>query len=186
MAYLYLKALHIIFVVTWFAGIFYMPRLFIYNVEAGEKEEAAKNALREQFSIMMKRLWYGITWPSAILTLILGPTVMFYYGWNLILFAPEGRWLLLKLVFVVVLYAYFFFLHGIFKQQVAGVFKHTSQQLRVWNEVATILLVAIVMLVTVKQSMSFVWGVVGLILFIIVLMSAIKIYKIIRNKKAAK
>ena len=69
--YSYLKALHIIFVVTWFAGMFYMPRLFIYNTEAGEKDNAAKNALRDQFKIMMKRLWLGITWPSAILTLVL-------------------------------------------------------------------------------------------------------------------
>lgn len=180
--YFYLKALHIIFVVTWFAGIFYMPRLFIYNTEAGEKEEAAKNALREQFAVMMKRLWYGITWPSAILTLILGPVVMFVYGWHHLLGEPEGRWLLIKLLFVLGLYMYFFTLHRIFKQQLAGVFRYTSQQLRIWNEVATIFLIAIVMLATVKQSMSFVWGLVGLVLFIIVLMSAIRIYKVIRGK----
>lgn len=184
MTYYYLKALHIIFVVTWFAGIFYMPRLFIYNTEAGEKEEAAKNALREQFGIMMKRLWFGITWPSAILTLILGPLVMFYYGWHRLVFEPEGRWLLIKLLFVIGLYVYFFFLHRIFKQQLAGMFRFSSQQLRVWNEVATIFLVAIVMLATVKQGMSLVWGLLGLVLFIVVLMSAIKIYKAIRNKKS--
>jgi putative membrane protein len=180
---LYLKALHIIFVTTWFAGIFYMPRLFIYNTEAGEKEEAVKIALREQFTIMMKRLWYGITWPSAILTLILGPVVMFQSGWNQVLFEPVGRWLLIKLLFVAGLYIYFYLLHRIFKQQVAGVFTYSSQQLRIWNEIATIFLVVIVMLATVKQSMSFVWALVGLVLFIIVLMSAIKIYKILRNKK---
>lgn len=182
MTYYYLKALHIIFVVTWFAGIFYMPRLFIYNTEVGEKEAAAKEALREQFGVMMKRLWFGITWPSAILTLLFGPVVMFYYGWHRILLEPAGHWLLIKLLFVVGLYAYFFFLHRIFKQQMAGVFRYTSQQLRVWNEVATIFLVAIVMLATVKQGMSLVWGVLGLLLFIIVLMSAIKIYKAIRTK----
>jgi len=69
--YNYLKALHIIFIVTWFAGMFYMPRLFIYATEAGEKSETEKKILREQFAVMMKRLWYGITWPSAVLTLIL-------------------------------------------------------------------------------------------------------------------
>lgn len=182
MTYYYLKALHIIFVVTWFAGIFYMPRLFIYNTEAVEKEAAARDALREQFGIMMKRLWFGITWPSAILTLILGPVVMCYYGWHRLLLEPAGQWLLIKLLFVVGLYVYFFFLHRIFKQQIAGIFRYTSQQLRVWNEVATILLVAIVMLATVKQGMSLVWGVLGLLLFIVVLMSAIKIYKAIRSK----
>ena len=54
--YSYLKALHIIFIVTWFAGLFYIPRLFIYNIEAGNKKEEIKLALREQFAVMMKRL----------------------------------------------------------------------------------------------------------------------------------
>ena len=89
MLYAYLKALHIVFVVTWFAGLFYMPRLFIYNTEAGEKSTEAKAALREQLGIMQQRLWYGITWPSAILTLILGTTVLFNGGWNTIVFSPE-------------------------------------------------------------------------------------------------
>jgi len=174
--YLYIKALHIIFIVTWFAGMFYMPRLFIYNVEAKDKPEAVRAALQEQFGIMMKRLWYGITWPSAVLTLILGTTV-----WCLLGVTPQ--WLVIKLVFVVGLYVYHFSLHAIFRQQQKGVFKYTSQQLRIWNEVATIFLIAIVMLVVVKQSLSFVWGIVGLLLFVIVLMSAIKIYKAIREKK---
>ena len=178
----YLKALHIIFIVTWFAGMFYMPRLFIYNTEAGEKNEPIKTALRTEFSVMMKRLWYGITWPSAILTLIFGPAVMFSAGWEKVLLEPEGRWLLIKLVFVVLLYAYFFSLHKIFKQEMKGVFKYSSQQLRIWNEVATIFLIAIVMLAVVKQSMSFVWGLIGLVIFIALLMSAIRIYKLVRTR----
>lgn len=178
--YLYLKALHIIFVVTWFSGMFYMPRLFIYNTEAKEKPEAVRNALHEQFNIMLKRLWYGITWPSAILTLILGLTVLFTGNWNKTLFDPAGRWLLVKLVFVTGLYIYHFTLHKIFQQELHGVFKYSSQQLRIWNEAATVFLIAIVMLTVVKQSMSFVWGIVGLVLFVVLLMSAIKIYKLIR------
>jgi protoporphyrinogen IX oxidase len=180
--YPYIKALHIIFVVTWFAGIFYMPRLFIYNVEAGDKPEIACTALRNQFSIMMKRLWFGITWPSAIITLLLGVTVLIKGGWWQIIFSEEGKWLLIKLVLVVLLYLYHYSLHIIYKQQKAGIFKYSSNQLRVWNEVATIFLFAIVMLVVVKQSISLVWGLLGLVSFIVILMSAIKIYKIIRNK----
>ncbi|HYJ64279.1 MAG TPA: CopD family protein [Parafilimonas sp.] len=183
MQYEYLKALHIIFVVTWFAGMFYMPRLFIYNTEANEKEEPSKTILHEQFSVMMKRLWFGITFPSAILTLIFGTVVMFKGGWNQVLLNEQGRWLLVKLCFVLLLYIYFFSLHKIFKQQLKGVFKYSSQQLRIWNEVATIFLVAIVMLATVKKSISFVWGLVGLICFVVLLMSAIKIYKAIRQRK---
>jgi putative membrane protein len=180
--YNYIKALHIIFVVTWFAGLFYMPRLFIYSTEAAEKSEPVRSALREQFAIMMKRLWYGITWPSAILTLIFGTITLFNGNWNNVLFDAAGKWLLIKLLFVLLLYLYHFSLHSIFKQEIRGVFKYSSQQLRIWNEVATIFLIAIVMLATVKSSISFVWGLIGLILFIIILMSAIKLYKIIRSK----
>jgi putative membrane protein len=179
--YPYLKALHIIFIVTWFAGLFYMPRLFIYNTEAADKPIEARDALRAQFAIMMKRLWYGITWPSAVLTLILGPLVMFMGGWHKSLFQPELRWLLVKLIFVVFLYVYHFSLNSILKNQLKGIFTYTSQQLRIWNEVATIFLVAIVMLVVVKQNISLLWGLGGLIAFVILLMSAIKIYKSLRR-----
>lgn len=181
MSYAYLKALHIIFVVTWFAGMFYMPRLFIYNTEANDQPEEARAVLNRQFSVMMKRLWYGITWPSAILTLIMGLSVLFTGQWHRVLLEPAGRWLLVKLVFVLLLYLYHFSLHRIFKQEINGVFKYSSQQLRIWNEVATIFLIAIVMLAVVKQSLSFVWGLVGLLLFIILLMSAIRIYKALRR-----
>ncbi len=174
--YLYIKALHIIFMVTWFAGMFYMPRLFIYNAEAAAKPEPVRDALREQFGVMQKRLWYGITWPSAVLTLILGSTTWYLLG-------VTPTWLVIKLAFVLGLYVYHFSLHMIFKQQQQGIFKYSSQQLRIWNEVATIFLVAIVMLVVVKQSLSFVWGITGLLLFVVLLMSAIKIYKYLREKK---
>ncbi len=180
--YNYLKALHIIFIVTWFAGMFYIVRLFIYNTEANSKPETEKSILQNQFLIMIKRLWLGITWPSAILTLILGPWVMLNGDWDKTLFDDSGRWLLIKLVFVVLLYVYHFTLHSIYKQQARAVFKYSSQQLRIWNEVATIFLVPIVMLATVKSSVSWFWGLVGLIGFVVVLMSAIKIYRSLRKE----
>jgi putative membrane protein len=180
--YPYIKAIHIVFIVTWFAGLFYFPRLFIYNTEANEKPAAVKEALQQQFGVMMKRLWYGITWPSAILTLIFGLLVLFNGGWNSIVFTPAGKWLLIKLIFVFFLYIYHLTLHKIFKEQLRGIFKYSSQQLRLWNEVATVFLIAIVILATVKESMSFVWGIIGLVIFIVVLMVAIRIYKMIRNK----
>jgi protoporphyrinogen IX oxidase len=179
---MYLKAIHIIFVITWFAGMFYMPRLFIYNTEAQFKTAEEKKILQQQFGLMMKRLWYGITVPSALLTLIFGPVVMFTDGWDKLLFAEAGRWLLIKIILVILLYGYFFSLHRIFKQQQRGIFKYSSQQLRLWNEVATVFLVAIVMLAVVKQSISLLWGLAGLVLLIILLVSAIRIYKAIRQK----
>ena len=181
--YLYLKALHIIFIVTWFAGMFYIVRLYIYNTEANQKPALERSILQSQLSIMIKRLWFGITWPSAILTLILGPSVMFHPDaqWYRVLGEASGNWLLIKLVFVFLLYIYHFTLHRIYKQEAKGVFKYSSQQLRIWNEVATILLVAIVMLATVKSAMSWIWGLAGLIAFIILIMSAVRIYKSLRK-----
>ncbi len=180
--YLYIKSIHIIFIVTWFAGLFYMPRLFIYNTEANAKEGLEKKVLQKQFNIMLKRLWYGITWPSAILTLIFGLSLLFESGMNTIIFTQSGRWLLLKLVFVLFLYFYHFSLQKVLNEELKGQFKYSSQQLRMWNEVATIFLIAIVFLVVVKESLSFVWGLIGLIVLIAVLMAAIQVYKTVRKK----
>lgn len=174
--YLTIKALHIIFIVTWFAGLFYIVRLFVYFTEAQEMEEPRRSILQDQYRIMMKRLWFGITWPSAILTLIFGPWMAFLLG-------SIPVWLWIKLAFVLGLYFYFFFLHGIYKDLQAGVVKRSSTQLRVWNEVATIFLVAIVFLVVLKSFLSMIWSMVGLIIFTACLMVAIKVYKRIREKK---
>jgi putative membrane protein len=173
--YLYVKALHIIFIVTWFSGMFYIVRLFIYNTEANEKPEPERSILQQQFNIMIRRLWLGITWPSAILTLIFGPWMWYLYG-------HLDNWLAIKLCFVVGLYAYHYTLHIIYKQESNGIFKYSSGKLRLWNEVATIFLIAIVMLAVVKQGLSLVWSIAGLLLFILLLMTAIRIYKLIRIK----
>ena len=174
--YTYIKALHIIFIVTWFSGLFYMVRLFVYHTEANERPEPEKSILQQQFRLMIRRLWLGITWPSAILTLIFGP-------WMMILLGGVPTWLAIKLCFVAGLYGYHFSLQAIYNQQMKGIFRFSSQQLRIWNEVATIFLVAIVMLATVKQNMSWAWGLLGLLCFVVVLMSAIRIYKIVRSRK---
>jgi len=179
MLYDYIKALHIIFIVTWFAGLFYIVRLYIYNTEAGEKPEPERTILRNQLNIMIRRLWFGITWPSAVLTLIFGPW-MWYLRYNG--FSRPEQWLEIKLCFVIGLYVYHFTLHRMYADEKKGIFKYTSTQLRIWNEVATIFLISIVMLAVVKQGMSLIYGVGGLILFIILLMSAIRIYKLIRTR----
>ncbi|EJF09401.1 MULTISPECIES: CopD family protein [Pontibacter] len=182
MSFLYLKALHIIFVVTWFAGLFYIVRLFIYYAEAQEKPEPERSILQNQFSIMQKRLWYGITWPSAVLTLIFGTSIVITLG----LYDPFPGWLIWKLAFVAGLYAYHFLCHSIFKQQQSGIIKYSSTQLRIWNEVATVFLISIVFLVVLKSALSMVWGIVGLLVFSALLMLAIRIYKRTREAKQAR
>jgi len=173
--YNYVKALHVLFIVTWFSGLFYIVRLFIYNREAADKPEPEKSILQKQFAVMIRRLWLGITWPSAVLTLVFGL-------WTLQLYGTIPGWLILKLCFVGGLYLYHFSLQHIYNNQAKGKFTYSSNQLRIWNEVATVFLLSIVMLVVVKENMSVVWGVVGLIIFVIILMSAIKIYKAIRDR----
>ena len=172
--YFYIKALHIIFVVTWFSGLFYMVRLFVYSAEANEKSEPERSILLKQFGIMQKRLWYGITWPSAILTLLFGV-------WMGILYGSLPLWLLIKLFFVAGLFIYHITLHSIFRQQQKEIFKWSSQRLRMWNEVATIFLISIVMLAVVKQLLSIVWAIGVLVAFSTVLFAAIGIYKYYRK-----
>lgn len=174
---LYIKALHIIFVVCWFAGLFYLPRLFIYFAEAETQELKIKEALQKQFLLMQKRLWYGITWPAMILT--------FIFGFWMIYLIPsylEQPWMLLKLAFIALLAMYHLFCGVIRKQQENGIIKYNSLKLRMFNEIATVLLVAIVFVVVLKDTFNWIYGILGLVSLIIVLTFAIKIYKKLRQK----
>lgn len=176
MEFQYIKSLHIIFVVTWFAGLFYLPRLMVYSAEANSlKDEHARNTLLKQYQIMKRRLLFGITWPSAIITFLLGMRMLVQY--------PLTNWLLLKLLFVLFLYFYMISLQIIFQQQEKGLFKYSGQQLRVWNEIPTVILFAIVFLVVLKNTTDFWWGLVGLLILIIVLILAIRLYKSFRENK---
>jgi len=176
--YNYFKALHIIFIVTWFAGLFYIIRLFIYHTEAEQKPEPEKSILQTQYKIMEKRLWYGITWPSMILTLIFGGCLLWVVPGLL-----SQAYFILKLCFVGGLILYHFQSHVFFKQLQNDEVRSTSTKLRIWNEVATLFLVAIVFLIVLKSNTGFVWGMLGLIIFAATLMFAIKIYKKSREKK---
>lgn len=177
MTALYLKAIHIIFIVTWFAGLFYIPRLFIYIIEAHEKQEPEKTILTKQLKIMTSRLWFAITWPSAVITLFMGTSLIINNpSWL------QFGFMHIKLTLVVVLYAYHFTLHIIFRQLQKDVIKYTSQQMRIWNEVATLLLISIVFLIVLKSALSMAWGIGGLLVITAAIMIGIKLYKKHRNK----
>jgi len=170
--YNYIKALHIIFVVNWFAGLFYMVRLFIYTTEAYQKEEPAKSILTQQLLIMQRKLWFIITWPSAVGTTIFGLWMIIQ---NTVLLTQPWMWL--KLIFVGLLWLYHLQCHFIYKQQLAGIYKQSSFKLRLFNEGGTVLLVAIVFLVVVKSSSGLVWGMLGLFIFAALLMGGVYLYK---------
>ena len=181
MDYLYIKALHVIFVVCWFAGLFYMVRLFIYTKEANDKEEPAREILTTQLTLMQQKLWFIITWPSFIGTFIFG-------GWMLILNPAilTFPWMWLKLIFVGLLALYHLQCHAYYKQQKAGIFKPSSFKLRLFNELATIFLVAIVFLIIVRSTSGLVWGMLGLFIFAALLMGGVFIYKRQRKIMAEK
>ena len=177
MLYPYIKSLHLIFVVTWFAGLFYIPRLFIYHIEAWQKPSPDKEILSDQLKLMTKRLWYIITWPSAVLCTL---TAI----WLLILMPAwlQQPWMHVKLVFVLLLLGYHFKCHQIFKQLQRDEVNYTSKFMRMWNEVATIILFAVVFLVVLKSAFNWIYGIVGMFVLMVLLMLGIRWYKKVRDK----
>ena len=175
--YYYIKALHVIFVITWFAGLFYIPRLFVYQIEAFHKPSPDKEILGKQLKLMAKRLWYIITWPSAILA-------TFFAVLLLIIKYPllHSGWMQVKLGFVGLLIVYHLVTHHYFKQLQNDVVKKSSSFMRIWNEGATIVLFAVIFLVFLKDAINWIFGVVGIFVLGILLMLGIKLYKNIRKK----
>jgi putative membrane protein len=176
--YNYIKAFHLIFVITWFVGLFYIPRLFINHVEALKKPKIEADILTAQFKIMEKRLWYIITWPSAILSIL-------FAGWLLILM-PEWLvqpWMHLKLFFVALLVFYHFNTHKMFLKFQRENIKYSSMYLRFWNEGATLLLFAIVFLVILKDSLHCISGMLGFVGLGVVLFLGIMLYKKTRKNE---
>lgn len=172
-----IKSLHIIFVVSWFAGLFYIVRLFIYHTEAQAKTEVEKQILSTQFIEMEKKLWWIITTPAMVLTFLFG-TWMIVLNPTLL----EQPWMHFKLAFVGLLLVYHFVCQKIMFDLKRGFFKWKSNGLRMWNEVATLALVAIVFLVEMQGTMNWIKGTVGFFAVAIGLMIGIKIYKKLRKK----
>ena len=177
MIYNYIKALHLIFVVTWFAGLFYIPRLFIYHIEADAKPSPEREILTRQLKLMTKRLWFIITWPSAILCTL-------FALWLLILMPDwlEQPWMHVKLAFVVLLILYHLRCHQMFKQLQRDEVKYTSHFMRIWNEVATLVLFAVTFLVILKNAFNWIYGIVGILLLGVLLMLGIRLYKGIQER----
>lgn len=174
--YQYIKAFHLIFVITWFAGLFYIPRLFVYQIEAFHKPSPDKEILGKQLKLMAKRLWFIITWPSAILAtlfavllLIINPALLYL------------SWMQVKLGFIVLLIIYHLKTHQYYKQLQHDDVKKTSSFMRIWNEGATFILFAVIFLVILKSAINWIWGVIGIFVLGVLLMLGFKLYKRIRE-----
>ncbi len=172
MTFLVFKSLHIIFMVSWFAGLFYMVRLFIYFLEAEKETKEAQTILRSQYQIMQKKLWYIITWPAMMLTLVFGIWMLFIKPEFL-----ESSYMHIKLIFIFLLIIYHLLCHHIFLLQKNNVCRYTSNQLRIWNEIATLLLVSIVFIIIFKHNLNWVYGTIGFVLFGLLLILGIRMYK---------
>lgn len=175
--YNYIKSFHLIFVITWFAGLFYIPRLFVYQIEAFHKPSPEKEILGKQLKLMAKRLWYIITWPSAILATI-------FAVWLLVLepYWLEQTWMYVKLGFIVLLIIYHLKTHQYYKQLQHDDVTKTSSFMRIWNEGATFILFAVVFLAILKNAINWIWGIIGLVSLGVLIMLGFKWYKNVRAK----
>ena len=181
MAYYWYKAFHLIGIVVWFAGLFYLVRLFVYHAEAEQEPEPARSILTKQYGIMEQRLYSIITTPGMILTVAMAI--------GLISTEPEilkSSWLHIKLAFVVLLIGYHHFCKRIMKKLAAGECQWTGQQFRALNEAPTILLVLIVLLAVFKNSLPLdaaTWLVAALV---ITMVASIQLYAKKRRKDKEK
>ena len=176
MTYFTIKALHLIGVVSWFAGLFYLPRILIYSVEASQRPEPARGILLEQLTLMGRRLWFGITWPAMVVTCVFGL-------WVAALYDEWARpWVTVKLCLVLALVGYHFVCGSIRKEMAAGVFRWTSHRLRLFNEVPTVILISTVLVACLKTGV-FQWPVaVGLVLTGLALTGGVYAYRLARKK----
>jgi putative membrane protein len=162
-AYLWFKTLHIVGVVVWFAGLFYLVRLFIYHREAEELEPALRQAFQNQYALMERRLANIITTPGMVVAVVCAAGLLSVNpAW-----LKEG-WMHAKLGVVAVLLAYHAFCYRLMGQLAAGSCRWSPKQLRALNELPTLLLVAVVMLVVFKGQFptgAATWFLVGLVVF---------------------
>jgi len=170
-AYLYIKALHLVAVVSWFAGLLYTVRLFIYHVEAAARPEPERSILNREYARMESMLWFRIAWPAMIATAVFGLWLMYLTG------AWASGWFHLKAFLLTVLLAYHLVSGRILKDLAADRCRLSSLQLRLWNETATLLLFAIVFTAVLKNVPAAGKGMLGVAAFAAVLLGALRIFR---------
>lgn len=181
-SYLIFKSLHLVSMVAWFAGIFYLVRLFVYHVEAKERPEVEAKILTAQYEIMEDRLFKIIVRPAMILTWVFGILLIHSRGLEWLKISP---WLHVKLLFVLLLSGYSDYLGRIAKQLGQGKMVMTSYQFRLFNEVPTLFLLAIILLAVYKNLANFGWTFLVLVCAAVLLFIGTRWYRKMRmaNKK---
>jgi putative membrane protein len=184
MAYFWFKAFHIVGFVTWFGGLFYLPRLFIYHQEANEKPEPARSILKEQFQIMEKRLYSIIMTPGMLVTIAMAIGLIYTEPQVL-----HDTWLHIKIALVLGLIGYHHYCKRVMKKLAANECQWNSKQLRAFNEVPTVFLVLVVMLGIFKNNFptgAATWTVVAMV---VAMVATIQLYarkrRLDKEKEAA-
>lgn len=177
---LYFKALHIVGFVTWFAGLFYLVRMFVYHTESREKPEPEQSILTNQFNLMQWRVYKIICTPAMVLTWVCGLAMLFIYGLE---WLQSNPWMYIKLMLLILLTGYHFSCKRIIKQLENGESTYTSFQFRLLNELPTLFLLSIVLLAVLKNSLNFLWAFLGVLGFGFLLFFAAKMYKKYRKRK---
>lgn len=178
MNYDLIKAIHIIFVVSYFAGLFYIVRLFIYHTEALEKPEPEREILHKQLSFMEERLWNIITVPALLIMIVTGIYMLYLTSWG---YMTQG-WMHIKLFFILILITYHSWCWKTLRNLQKGITGLKSVQLRMMNEVATLILFVVVFAVVLKTQFiqNWYWALISFVAMGVLIMSIVKLVN--RNK----
>lgn len=174
------KSLHIVGFVAWFAGLFYLVRMFVYHVEALGKTEPEKGVLSQQFNLMEWRVYRIICNPAMAITWLFGAGMLFIHGYGWLV---ASWWMQIKLGLLGLLTVYHFWCKGLVKRLETGKMPYTSFQFRLLNEVPTLFLVAIVLLAVYKNAFNVWYALAGMAGFGFLLFAGAKLYKRARMKQ---
>jgi len=174
MALLFFKSIHVVGFVAWFAGLFYLVRMFVYHVEAEQRPEGERDAFKKQFNLMEWRVYKIICNPAMMITWTAGIIVIALYGWEW--FTLAG-WLHVKLVLLVLLTVYQLWMKRIIVQLENDNLQYSSFQFRLLNEVPTVLLLSITLLAIYQNTLNFLYAFGGVLVFGVLLYFGAKAYK---------
>jgi len=171
------KSLHIIGFVAWFGGLFYLVRIFVYHTEAFDKVQPDQDVLRNQFHIMEKKVLNIICRPAMFVTWMFGVLMIVAYGME---WFKTNYWLHGKLVLVFLLSGYTDYCGRLIKKLTVAKTKFSSFQFRLFNEVPTLFLIAIVLMAVYRNNLNYLYAIIG------ILVSGLLMYivaKLVKNKR---
>lgn len=179
--YLLLKAIHIFGFVSWFAGLFYLVRIFVYHVEAMDRVEPERSILIKEFNVMQWRVYKIICNPGMMITWLCGLGMLHLNGLEWLM---ANSWMQVKLILLTALLIYHLHAKKVIQRLERGERYFSSFQFRLWNELPTLFLLSIALLAVYKNTINFLYAFIGVLLFAILLIILARTYKNYRERKA--